>query len=307
MDKRHPIRVVETRTGIPGHLLRAWERRYAAVRPFRTPSGRRLYTEEDVERLRLLKRVIEAGRRISDVATLSRSELDAIVRDDQDASARLGGKAASGNRAAGGYLGSALAAVEAFDEKRLQEILGEASVALGSTLLRRTLIVPLMREIGERWREGTLRVMHEHMASAIVRSYLGITHRANQLPEAAPRIVLATPAGQLHELGALLAAEEAHDVGWRSFYLGPNLPAEEIVAAVRAKEVRAVGLGIVYPPNDPLLPEQLRSLRRFAGPELAILVGGMATGAYGEVLREVEAIVVEDLDRFQKELERLAR
>ena len=305
MDKLHPIRVVETRTGIPEHLLRSWEKRYAAVTPSRTPTGRRLYSDEDIERLRLLKRVVEAGRRISDVAKLSRADLDALVREDQDSAARPLSRAATRKQLPGGHLAKALEAVEALDESRLQEVLGEAAVALGSTLLRRTLIVPLMREIGERWREGTLRVVHEHMTSAIVRSFVAISHCANQLPETAPRVVLATPAGQLHELGALLAAEAARDVGWRPFYLGPNAPAEEIAAAVRAKGARAVGLGLVYPPNDPLLPEQLRSLRRYIGPDCAILAGGMAAEAYRAALREAGAIVVADLDQFQRELEKL--
>ena len=81
--KRHPIQIVVRRTGLTADVLRAWERRYTAVEPARSSSGRRLYTDDDIERLRLLKRATDAGRSIGQVATLATDALTAMVRDDE--------------------------------------------------------------------------------------------------------------------------------------------------------------------------------------------------------------------------------
>src|SRR5687768_11395483 len=85
---RHPIAVVSERTGLSQDILRVWERRYGAVSPTRTESGERLYSDADVARLRLLDAAVAAGRRISRVATLSTTELEALIADDRDAESR---------------------------------------------------------------------------------------------------------------------------------------------------------------------------------------------------------------------------
>lgn len=82
VEPRHPIRVVSARTGLPQDVIRIWERRYRCVCPPRGTTGRRLYTDEDVERLRLLKQAVCAGRRISDVAALETERLRALVSED---------------------------------------------------------------------------------------------------------------------------------------------------------------------------------------------------------------------------------
>ena len=113
----------------------------------------------------------------------------------------------------------------------LEAALLHARVALSHTAFIETLIMPLMQNIGELWREGTLRIMHEHLASAIVRSLLGSLVTTAGAPPTAPYLIVTTPAGQLHEIGALIIASVASTEGWRVTYLGPNLPAEDMAAA----------------------------------------------------------------------------
>ena len=112
------------------------------------------------------------------------------------------------------------------------------------------------------WRDGSLRQAHEHVATAVVRTYLGELNGAFQLPETAPELVVATPLGQLHELGALMAASIAVSEGWRATYLGPNLPAATIAEPALRREARAVALSILYPLDDPELPGELDELAR---------------------------------------------
>jgi len=84
-DKRHPIQVVAKRTGLSADVLRAWEKRYGVLKPARSEGGRRLYSDEDIEYLRLLRRATVAGRNVGQVAGLSRDELEATVREDEAA------------------------------------------------------------------------------------------------------------------------------------------------------------------------------------------------------------------------------
>ena len=86
----HPMRVVTRRTGLSPDLLRAWERRYEVVTPSRSKGGRRLYSDADIERLRLLYRATLAGRSIGLVADLSADALAAVVRQDAAADAEEG-------------------------------------------------------------------------------------------------------------------------------------------------------------------------------------------------------------------------
>ena len=83
--RKHPIRVVTTRTGLTPDLLRAWERRYGVVTPTRSTGGQRLYSDADVERLAMLHRAVLSGRAIRTVAELTDDELAALVGVDEQA------------------------------------------------------------------------------------------------------------------------------------------------------------------------------------------------------------------------------
>ena len=198
-----------------------------------------------------------------------------------------------------------MAAVEQLDAMALETALMRARVALSHTAFIETLIMPLMQNIGELWREGALRIMHEHLASAIVRTLLGGLVTAVGLPPTAPHCIVTTPAGQWHEIGALIVASVASTEGWRVTYLGPNLPAEDIAAAAQQHHARAVALSIVYPPDDPHLPQELARLRQYLSPQVAVLVGGRAAAGYQESLQRIGAILPSDLAEFRVHLEAL--
>ena len=144
-------------------------------------------------------------------------------------------------------LAACMAAVQGLDAIALESVLLRARVALSHTVFLEALIVPMMQTIGDLWRDGSLRIMHEHLASAIVRTLLGGLATPASLSPMRP-IIITTPAGQLHEIGALIAASIAGVEGWRVTYLGPNLPAEDVAAAVQQDPARVIGLSIIYPP-----------------------------------------------------------
>ena len=93
---RHPIGVVSRRTGLKPDLIRAWERRYGAVAPGRSDTRRRFYSDADIARLQLLKRVVDTGRSIGQVANLSNEELESLAAPAPVTGADRGGREEAG-------------------------------------------------------------------------------------------------------------------------------------------------------------------------------------------------------------------
>jgi MerR family transcriptional regulator, light-induced transcriptional regulator len=300
---RHPIGVVARHTGLKPDLIRAWERRYGAVAPGRSDTRRRLYSDADIARLQLLRRVVDTGRAIGQVANLSNGELEALIAAEPTL---VSAPPPSPNgEVADTFLELCLTAARRLEVAELELHLERASVALSRNSLLERLMVPLLHRVGELWQQGELRPAHEHLASAVVRSFLGGMYRTYDTPAAAPHLLSTTPPRQRHELGALIVAAVAAGEGWKATYLGPDLPPEEIASAAREKGARAVALSLVYPPDDPLLADDLRRLRRLLPSTTALIAGGRAATAYSAALDEIGAVRVTDLPSLRRELERL--
>ena len=293
----HPIRVVARLTGLSPHVIRMWERRYAAVDPLRTPSNRRMYSEADIARLRLLRHLTNVGHAIGQIAGLPNGRLEEMAARDQEVMSweGNGGGESENQSTATELLNASLTAIHDLDAQQLERVLGQSAVRLNALAVLDQVVGPLLAVIGERWREGRLRVAQEHVASAVVRTFLGDLLRTYDAKPGAPHLVISTPPRQEHELGALMAAVVAASEGWAHTYLGPNIPVEEIAVVAGLKESRAIALSLIYPPDDPLLVSELRKLRRLAPKDVAILAGGAAASNYGAVLRKVKATVVTEL------------
>ena len=312
---RHPMRVVTRRTGLSADLLRAWERRYEVVKPSRSEGGQRLYSDADIERLRLLYRATLAGRSIGQVAELSTEALTALVRQDAQADAEAGpaGQGAEGSElmpsppAAAGYLTDCIRFVERLDAPGLDATLRRAAVALPAAVLLDGVVIPLLERLGTRWREGTLRPVHGHLASAVLRRLLERVIESASSPLATANLVVATPVGQVHEFGALVVAATAAAEGWRVTYLGTDLPAEDIAEAAARTRARAAALSLVFPAGDAALEDELRRLRAVLPKNVTLVVGGAAASAYSGVLNEIGAARLDDLENFRAQLRTLRR
>lgn len=271
---RHPIRVVARRTGLTPAVLRAWEKRYGVVEPSRTEGGQRLYSDDDVARLALLHRAVEEGRSISQVAPLSTEELQALVREDQ-VERRNGGVAPSlAVSSATDVLERALDAVDRMDPADLEKTLTRGALAFSIPTVIDDIVVPLLESIGKGWESGRLGPAHEHLASVVIRRFLEWMLGAVDVGRGAPVLVTATPARERHELGALISAVSGAAEGWKGVYLGPDLPAEEIVSAALRLEAEVVALSCIDPKLAESLPGEIRKVRGRLPREVSLLVGG---------------------------------
>lgn len=258
-EPTYSLGAVARLTGLSPHVLRAWERRYGAVKPLRTPGGTRRYRESDVARLRQLRSAVQAGHAISEVARASGEELGRRLELAPPLPAPP--------------LDALLEAIEHLDASTTERLLSAQLAVLGPLRFIRSVATPLLHTIGTRWADGQLCIASEHLASSILRNLLGTALRPTSAGQQATPILFTTLPGEAHELGALMAAVATADAGGHPVFVGGNLPVPEIVDAAEAIGANAVAVGVFYANgSDPAV--SLQALREALPPRIELWVGG---------------------------------
>lgn len=298
-EVQHSIKFAARKTGLSPHVIRVWEKRYDAVSPDRTDTNRRRYTDTEIERLTLLRAATLAGHSIGDVARLPTEKLRELIPNTPAVTILTRGD----DLAVATMITDAVTAVLEHNTVKLEEILSRAAVHLGNHGLLERMIGPLAVRIGELWQNGTITAAHEHFASAVIRNFLIRHSKPYAMSGTTPTIVVATPAGQIHELGAVMAAAAANDLGWRVIYLGTSLPALEIAGAVLRNQARALALSIVFPGDDPNLPAELETIRKNLPIDVKLIAGGRAAEGYATPLERYGFVRNKTISDFYAVLE----
>jgi len=253
-------------SGLPADTLRAWERRYEAVVPDRV-NGRRLYSQQDVQRLKLLKWAVDHGHRIGRIAGLSEPELLRL----RDSAAQVDPSQVS---EVAPQVQDLIALIKDFNSQADLELARLAGLMNPREFVFE-IVLPLMREIGVQWHSGELTVAQEHLTSATVRNVLGSLIRVYGVNPNAPAIAFATTPGDLHEFGVLVAAMIAAINGFRSLYFGADLPLRDLADA--AKRTQALAVVISLSPTLPKheIPNRLTKLRQLLPPNTRLIIGGI--------------------------------
>lgn len=266
-DGKYRIGAVSRMTGISTHALRVWERRYAAVEPMRTPGGDRLFSDRDVIRLRTIKRLIEQGHPVSHVARLDDDDLFRLIEE----AVPTPPPAPSADDV---VRGKVMAALRELDLRVADALLHRAAVVQPARTFLDHVVAPLLVDIGDAWAAGELRIAHEHAASSLLRNLVGTLTRLESPVPGAPTVVATTMAGELHEFGALMASLTAASLRWNTLYLGPNLPADEIVHATEASGAEVLFLSCVG--REQVDAAEVALLDARLAPEVSVVVGGAA-------------------------------
>lgn len=299
---KYSIKTASRLSGLSPYVIRAWERRYNILVPQRTETNRRLYSEADVEKLRLLGQAVKKGSTIGNVASLSVDELKKLNLKEEDA---LSSMQARGQHKYDSYLNECVDAIEKYDSTLLGNTLERAAIDMDFEDLLGGLLIPLINKIGEEWYNGELRIAQEHMASSVLEAFLKTLLRRYRVSPNAPVTLMVTPKGQMHELGLLLAAIAAASEGWNVIELGPDLPAKEIEEAAKFSQAKAVCLSIVYP-DEEAIPGELRTLGKLLKGK-SVIVGGRAARLYREILGKEGFMLIEDFTDFRKVLAEIAK
>jgi methanogenic corrinoid protein MtbC1 len=268
-EAKYRVGMVSKMTGLSTHTLRMWEKRYAAVLPKRTEAGGRLYTDADVERLRLLHKLVQSGHSIGGIANLP----------DVDLRGMTAAAPATSIQTASQHLPElrerVMAAIERLRIQEAEQMLTSAALSTEPCEFLKSVVAPILVEIGERWERGELRMAHEHACSTLMRGLLFSLMRLYPANDAQRRVVVGTPAKEDHELGAMMVAMLAAMHGWSVLYLGPDLPAEEIAYAVNDIDADLLMLSVTnLRPKES--QREIAAIESEIADRVRILVGGPA-------------------------------
>lgn len=256
-----PIRTVANLTGVNPVTLRAWERRYGLVKPLRTESGHRLYGRDQIDLVNRILELLGKGMSISQAArTLS---LPAGRRSVERASAWKG------------YQDRVIAAIARFDDEALEEAYSGALALHPIETVTQHLLLPVLDELGNRWRTGEGTVAEEHFFSVYVRDKLGARFHHHTRANRGPRVIAACLPDEEHEIGLLVLTLAALDRGMRVVLLAARTPLEELPITARRAECAAVVLSATMTPPAAVIGEKLPELVAATG--APVFVGGVAS------------------------------
>jgi DNA-binding transcriptional MerR regulator len=247
------IQAASKLSGVGIHTLRAWERRYSVVEPARSDSGRRLYSDEDIEKLRLLNDLCNAGNSIGNLAPLGLDQLRELakkfehrsVRSDYGKSSELSVRTQDDSIATQSSLSGLLMALEQFKLEVIAYEIEKLSLNLTPRAFAFEIMLPLLQEVGIRVKNGTLTIAQEHALSSILRFHVGnllfknyVTRKKN--PAVA---ILSTTEGDYHEFGILMGALLCVQHNIKFYYLGPNMPVDALLDASKALSANYIIVG----------------------------------------------------------------
>lgn len=313
IEDKLSVKTICQLTGINEHTLRAWERRYGVVKPRRLENGRRVYSIEDLEKLKLIALLIRKGFLIGNIAGRSLRELSSLLNEAAQTPDMSDAVSQQNTRAEELAL-QIEEAISRYELVKINVLLQQAKAEYSIREYIFQVVLPLMSRVGDYVAREEFSIGQEHALSAIVKYHLLqvfylLTHSHAMMGDSkAPKsFAIATSEGNLHEFGVLVAAVLCAFHGYPTCYLGPNLPAGALAEATEAISANCVVVGL--PPldgyeeaNRVYMEDLLRRLPKVC----EVWVGGMPSGAKifpSERVRELPTL--EELDRLLANIKRV--
>ena len=284
---RFRIGELSRRSGVSPDLLRAWERRYGLLRPARSPGGLRLYSEEDLLRVRAMQEQLDAGLAAAEAAAVAAGHGAAVHPSGDTSQARA-------------ELEDAL---HSFDDASAHAAFDALIAGFSLDTLLGDVVVPYLRDLGDRWERGEISVAQEHFASALLRGrLLGLARGWGQ--GFGPTALLACAPGELHDLGLIACGLALRARGWRIVYLGADTPLDSLEEAAHSSQPECVVVSAV---NPKALGAERKRLEAIAGSHrLAVGGAGAEQADLGETVIRLTGNPVEEAERLTA-LERTRR
>lgn len=280
------IAAVERDTGLSKDTLRVWERRYGFPTPDRDSIGERAYALPQVDKLRVIKRLLDAGHRPGRIVPLSLDQLQAIAEQTVDQPLR-----GSDTALASDDIRSHLALIRTHDITRLRAELMRLLSRFGVARFVVEVLAPLNAAVGDAWMRGQMEVFEEHLYTETVQVVLrgAIAAMPEAADAAAPRVLLSTFPGEPHGLGLLMAEALLALEGCRCVSLGVQTPLWDIVLASAACRSDVVALSFTGCTSPNLIVDGLAELRGKLPARVALWAGGSAPVLHRRPVAGVQA------------------
>ncbi len=265
------IASVERDTRISKDTLRVWERRYGFPRPFRDVYGERLYAADEVQTLRLIKRLLDAGHRPSRIVGRDVAELEALARATQLPTPRSDQPVSDVTP----EVAALLATVRGHDTPALRRQMHQTLLKMGLGPFVIDIAVPLCVAVGNAWARGELEVFEEHLCSEALSGLLraALAQAGHNDGLQIPRVLLTTLPPEAHTLGLLMAEALLTIEGCACTNLGAQTPQRDLVMAADAHQAQVVAVSFTAAANAHQAVKSLGELRRALPPDVALWVG----------------------------------
>ncbi|MGY6274567.1 MerR family transcriptional regulator [Methylomonas sp. MgM2] len=245
----YSIKAITTLTGLTPETLRAWERRYQCITPQRNTSGRRSYSQTDLEKLKLLVALTKNGHPIGKLAKFSSEQLRQFLQQTPE----------QNDLQQANLFNQIIGSLQNYQIEQCEYLLKRALLAYEPLDYARNVLLPALHRVGQLWHESKINVAQEHMFSSCVkRIVLTMVNNLHQPSKRNPSMLFATPSGEMHEFGILLACMIAAAQQYTCYFVGADLPGADIVDASAHLHPDIIVIGMVATP-----PEQ-QTLRHLA-------------------------------------------
>lgn len=263
------IAAVERDTGLSKDVLRMWERRYGFPQPDRDSNGERSYPADQVERLRLIKRLMDAGHRPGKLIATPVEELSGFV-------SRRAKTPPSDDKPDRAELGELLALIKQHDGNGFQQAMQQRLARQGLQHFVQDTVAPLTHQVGEAWEDGSVEVFEEHLFTELTKRLLrqAIAGLPGPGVQRSPRILLTSVPDEAHVLGLLMAEALFALEGAECIPLGTQMPLLEIGRAASAHRANVVALSFSVAFAQRQIPGLLQQLRLVLPPSIELWAGG---------------------------------
>ena len=294
------IAAVERDTGLSKDTLRVWERRYGFPTPARDAIGERAYSLEQVEKLRVVKRLLDAGHRPGRIVPLPLPALQDLTEQTVDQTSR-GVEAALDSD----DLRAHLALIRSHDVSGLRSELTRLLARFGVARFVTEVVAPLSTAVGDAWIRGQMEVFEEHMVTELMQVVLrqAIVGIPEATAEHAPRVLMTTFPGEPHGMGLLMAEAMLALDGCRCVSLGVQTPLWDIVLGAAAHRSDIVALSFTGCMNPNQIVDGLVELRAKLPAAVHVWAGGSALVLHRRTVPGVRAFA--NFDALPAELQLL--
>ncbi|WP_011295988.1 MerR family transcriptional regulator [Cupriavidus necator] len=291
-DAGLPIASVERETGLGKDTLRVWERRYGFPTPSRDSSGDRLYSATQVQQLKLIRRLLDAGMRPNKVVGLDTAQLQALLTQHTPASSDVLSTTNLSNNEPDALQDELLNAIATHDPRALRHGLSHAQMRMGLAPFVTDLVAPLTTAVGDAWAQGRFEVFEEHLYTEVLTGVLrhAIASLTLKPVPQGPKVLLTTLPQEQHSLGLLMVEALLALEGCACVSLGTQTPVTDIVQAAQAHQADVVALSFSNVHKAAVVHANLRELRVQLPSATALWVGGACNALYQKPLAGISAV-----------------
>jgi len=279
-DGFYTISAVERLTGVNKITIRAWETRHGFIKPSRTESGRRLYTQDDIDRIKLALHLKSQGVAISRVRSVI--EDSHVEKPEENKSGPWEF-----------YRQQMFQAIIEFNDDALDAYYSKALSLFSLDIVTKELMIPVLQVLGRRWKKSKGGIAEEHFFSSFMRNKLGARLNFRKSSDKnSPVYLAACLPDEMHELGLLVFALAAQARECRVIFLGANVPVSEIVEVSKRVSCDGIVLGSSANEFSSSAKSNLTSLCNQV--DIPVWVGGNGSITYQAAIESSGAFTIGD-------------